>query len=72
MLNGVTAQNPAHGMLKSLKQKMGFAINDYDTSMIYMVDNIDVGASLTNVNIAAGGRLKSMLLFIRPRDETAE
>ena len=67
MLNGVTAQNPTYDILKSLKQKMGFAINDYDTSVIYMVDNIDVGASFTNVNIPAGGRLKSMLLFICPR-----
>jgi hypothetical protein len=72
VLNGVTAQNPTHGMLKSLKQKLGSAINDYDTSVIYMLDNIDVGASFTNANIPAVGRFKSMLLFIRPRDETAK
>ena len=59
-------------MLKSLKQKIGSAINDYDTSVIYMINNIDAGGSLANVRIPPGGRLKSMLLFIRPGEATAE
>ena len=71
-LNGVTARSPTQDMLKSLKQKIGSAINDYDTSVIYMVDDVDAGGSLTNVLIPPGGRIKSMLLFIRPGEDTAE
>ena len=72
VLNGITASNPTQDMLNSLKQKIGSAINDYDTNVIYMVDNIDAGGSLRNVRIPPGGRLKSMLLFIRPGEDTAE
>jgi hypothetical protein len=72
VLNGVTAKSPNQEMLNSLRQKIGSAINDYNTSMIYMVDNVDVGGSLTNVRIPPEGRLKSMLLFIRPGEHTAE
>jgi hypothetical protein len=54
------------------KQKIGSEINDYDTSVIYMINSIDRGGSLTNVRIPPGGRLKSMLLFIRPGEDTAE
>ena len=72
VLNGITSRSPTQDMLKSLKQKIGSAINDYDTSVIYMINNIDAGGSLTNVRIPPGGRLKSMLLFIRPGENTAE
>jgi hypothetical protein len=72
VLNYITAMSPTQDMLKSLKQKIGSAINDYDTSVIYMINNIDAGGSLTNVRIPPGGRLKSMLLFIRPGEDTAE
>ena len=72
VLNGITARNPTQDMLKSLKRKIGSAINDYDTSVIYTINNIDAGGSLTNVRIQPGGRLNSMLLFIRPGEDTAE
>jgi len=72
LLNGITAMNPTQDMLDSLKQKIGSAINDYDTGVIYMINNVDAGGSLTNVRIPPGGILKSMLLFIRPGDYTAE
>jgi photosystem II stability/assembly factor-like uncharacterized protein len=72
VLNGITARNPTRDMINSLKQKIGSEINDYDTSVIYMINSIDRGGSLTNVRIPPGGRLKSMLLFIRPGEDTAE
>jgi len=70
--NGVTASSPTQEMLKSLRQKIGSAINDYDISVIYMVEDVDAGGSLANVRIPPEGRLKSMLLFIRPGEHTAE
>jgi len=72
LLYGVTANKPTQDMLNALRQKIGSEINDYDTSVIYLADNVDVGGSLTNVRIPPGGRLKSMLLIIRPGENTAE
>ncbi|MCI0463586.1 MAG: hypothetical protein L0Z62_42160 [Gemmataceae bacterium] len=64
-LGGITRKQPTQVLLKALKNRIGTAVDQFDTTGIYLLKNVAQGGLLTDLKLPKDG-LRAMLLLGAP------